>query len=94
MAKYTYSGPFDTIELTTTKTVDGDAVKTTEDVRLVPGAQVTLPEDHKLVKRMIAAGHLKPVEQASAKQTATAAAQKSTTGKVAKATDKADEGAN
>lgn len=58
MAKYLYSGPFETVPVRKGKRkVDGVDVATFEDVALVRGKVVDLPEGP-LVDRLKAAGHL------------------------------------
>ena len=65
MAKFTYSGPLDTVELRTgTAKVDGSDAAVFTDIALVPGGVIDLPDGSSLVARLTAAGHLAPVADA------------------------------
>lgn len=69
MARYSYSGPAQTIPIATgqAKAEDGSPVSTFDDVALIPGQVVELPETNALVASMSARGWLTPVADAPTK---------------------------
>lgn len=67
MAKYLYSGVRQGVSLATgTQTVEGVEQSTFEDFDLVPGSEIDLPADNAVVKTMVAAKLLQPIEGGNA----------------------------
>lgn len=68
MARFTYSGPVQTIALAVGKTkgADGKAVSKFRDFAFVPGRETPdLPKDNPIIEAMISNGLLTPVEPKS-----------------------------